>query len=187
MLYRVPTRGRLLLHKQRQDRLPVRCRRSPPGTKTATSAHWRGRRPGQPFFAVFNFTNTHESQIREPSAQTKSLVAKLDDAERHDPAKAILPPYYPDTPAVRRDWANYHDNSRQCSSLSRACSHNSTRMGSAEETIVWIWGDHGRGLPRGKRWVYDSGIHAPLVDPRAGKVARASRRRPSRASFDLGA
>jgi hypothetical protein len=35
--------------------------------------------------------------------------------------------------------------------------------GLAEDTIVWIWGDHGRGMPRGKRWVYDSGIHAPLL------------------------
>jgi arylsulfatase A-like enzyme len=26
-----------------------------------------------------------------------------------------------------------------------------------------FFGDHGRGLPRSKRWVYDSGIHVPLI------------------------
>jgi len=35
--------------------------------------------------------------------------------------------------------------------------------GLADDTIVWFWGDHGRGLPRGKRWIYDSGIRIPLI------------------------
>lgn len=131
--------------------------------ENGSRAHWRGRQPGQPFFAVFNFTNTHESQIRQPSAQTKSLVAKLTADERHDPAIAVLPPYYPDTPAVRRDWANYHDNITAVQQLVARVLAQLDEDGLAEETIVWIWGDHGRGLPRGKRWVYDSGIHAPLL------------------------
>jgi uncharacterized sulfatase len=139
---------------------------APPFTawdENGNQAHWRGRRPGQPFFAVFNFTNTHESQIRQPSAQTKSLVAKLNEAERHDPAKATLPPYYPDTPAVRRDWASYHDNVTAVQRLVARVLDQLEEDGLAEDTIVWIWGDHGRGLPRGKRWIYDSGIHAPLL------------------------
>ncbi|MEX2142631.1 MAG: sulfatase-like hydrolase/transferase [Pirellulales bacterium] len=125
--------------------------------------HWRGRQVDQPFFAVFNFTNTHESQVRAPSAQTKALVKRLTVDERHDPAKAILPPYYPDTPAVRRDWANYHDNITAVQTLVAQLLAQLEEDGLADDTIVWIWGDHGRGLPRGKRWVYDSGIHAPLL------------------------
>jgi uncharacterized sulfatase len=35
--------------------------------------------------------------------------------------------------------------------------------GLTESTIVFCWGDHGRGLPRHKRWIYDSGIRVPLV------------------------
>jgi uncharacterized sulfatase len=139
---------------------------APPFTawnENGNRAHWRKRRPGQPFFAVFNFTNTHESQIRQPSAQTKSLVAKLANDDRHDPAKAVLPPYYPDTPAVRRDWANYHDNITAVQQLVARVLAQLEEDRLAEETIVWIWGDHGRGLPRGKRWIYDSGIHAPLL------------------------
>jgi N-sulfoglucosamine sulfohydrolase len=139
---------------------------APPFTawdENGNRAHWRGRRPAQPFFAVFNFTNTHESQIRQPSVQTKGLVAKLSADERHDPARAVLPPYYPDTPAVRRDWANYHDNLTAVQQLVGRVLAQLDEDGLAEDTIVWIWGDHGRGLPRGKRWVYDSGIHAPLL------------------------
>ena len=62
-------------------------------------AHWKNRAPGQPFFAVFNILVTHESQIR---ARPHTL--------KHDPAKAPLPAYHPDTPEVRHDWAQYYDN-----------------------------------------------------------------------------
>lgn len=127
------------------------------------SAHWRTRAEGQPFFAVINLTATHESQIRDPKEETKKLVSQLNANERHDPAKAPLPPYYPDTPLVRRDWANYHDNitamDKQVAGILRQLEED----GLAEDTIVWFWGDHGRGLPRGKRWIYDSGLQFPLI------------------------
>jgi uncharacterized sulfatase len=131
--------------------------------ENSNRAHWRGRKAGQPFFAVFNFTNTHESQIRDRSPQTTSLVNRLNENQRHDPARAILPPYYPDTPAVRRDWANYHDNVTAVEQQVARILDQLKQDGLAENTIVWIWGDHGRGLPRGKRWIYDSGIHIPLL------------------------
>ncbi len=131
--------------------------------ESSNRAHWRGRRTGQPFFAVFNFTVTHESQVRDRSPQTRSLVAQLSPDQRHDPAKAILPPYYPDTPLVRRDWANYHDNITAVQKLVGGVLEQLDEDGLADDTIVWIWGDHGRGLPRGKRWVYDSGLQAPLL------------------------
>lgn len=131
--------------------------------QNGAKAHWRDRAKNQPFFAVFNFTNTHESQIRAPSAETRALVNELQPSERHDPAKAVLPPYYPDTPAVRRDWANYYDNVTAVQKKVRQILDQLRDDGLEEDTIVWIWGDHGRGLPRGKRWVYDSGIHLPLL------------------------
>jgi uncharacterized sulfatase len=129
----------------------------------SNQAHWRGRPGKQPFFSVFNFTVTHESQVRAPSAQTKRLVAELPAVDRHDPARAVLPPYYPDTPAVRRDWANYYDNITAAEKLVARLLKQLESDGLADDTIVWIWGDHGRGLPRGKRWVYDSGIQVPLL------------------------
>ncbi len=122
-------------------------------------AHWRGRAAGQPFFAVFNVNTTHESQIRTANAQR----ARLAEEERHDPANANIPPYYPDTAVVRRDWATYHDNITAAEKQVARLLEELREDGLAEDTIVWIWGDHGRGLPRGKRWVYDSGTHIPLL------------------------
>jgi len=90
-------------------------------------------------------------------------IENLSPQEKHDPDKAVLPPYYPDTPVVRQDWAQYYDiitlMDKQAGDILKQLEED----GLAEDTIVWFWGDHGRGLPRGKRWIYDSGIKVPLI------------------------
>jgi len=138
--------------------------------ESSNRAHYKNREPGQPFFAVFNDTISHESQIRAAPEDFARQTAALQPSERHDPNKAKLPSYYPDTPVVRRDWANYYDL------VTAMDYHVGQRLkeledaGLADSTIVMYWGDHGRGLPRGKRWVYDSGIHVPLIIRWPGQI-----------------
>lgn len=131
--------------------------------ENSNKADWRGRDKGQPFFSVINFITTHESQIRDPSNATKKLVAELKPEQRHDPAKMIVPPFYPDTPIVRRDIANYYDNITAVDGQVAAVLKKLEEDGLAADTIVWFWGDHGRGMPRYKRWLYDTGLHVPLI------------------------
>lgn len=131
--------------------------------ENSSKADWRGRENGQPFFCVINITTTHESQVRNHSKQMLDHIARLAPHEKHDPAKAVLPPYYPDTPIVCRDWAQYYDimtlMDKEVADILRQLADD----GLPEETIVWFWADHGRGLPRAKRWIYDSGTHVPLI------------------------
>jgi len=118
------------------------------------SGHYRKRpRKDQPFFAVFNFTVTHESSTRRwtPGKQ------------QHDPAKATVPPYYPDTPVVRQNIACYYDKISQLDGQIQTVLDELEADGLADDTIVWFWGDHGWGLTRGKRWIYDSGTRVPLM------------------------
>jgi len=118
------------------------------------SGHWRKRpRKDQPFFAVFNFGVTHESSTRRwtPGKQA------------HDPAKAAVPPYYPDTPVVRQNIACYYDKISQLDGQIQTILDELEADGLADDTIVWFWGDHGWGLTRGKRWIYDSGTRVPLM------------------------
>jgi len=115
-------------------------------------AHWRNRGAGQPFFSVFNLTVTHESRIR----------AKYDTLA-HDPDEATLPPYLPDTPLVRRDWARYHDMITQMDSQAGKLLRQLEEDGLADDTIVFFFADHGVGLPRAKQWIYDAGTHVPLI------------------------
>ena len=120
--------------------------------ESSGKAHYKNRAPGQPFFAVFNFTITHESQIRRKG---HTLV--------HDPAKARVPAYHPDTPEVRRDWAQYYDNITTMDAQFGKALQELEAAGLTQDTIVCFYGDHGSGMPRSKRWPYNSGLHVPLL------------------------
>ena len=119
---------------------------------SSKNGHWRNRAPGQPFFAVFNSEKSHESKIR---ARPHTPV--------HDPARVRLPPYHPDTPEVRRDWAQYYDIVSQADADAGKLLAQLEADGLTEDTIVFYYADHGSGMPRSKRWPYHSGLHVPLV------------------------
>jgi uncharacterized sulfatase len=142
--------------------------------ESSAKAHWRNRPKGRPFFAVFNLITTHESKIRASDKEFATLTKLLKPEDRHDPAKAKLPPYYPDTPLVRNDWARYHDlitaMDLQVAEILRQLEDD----GLADSTIVFFFSDHGRGLPRAKRWIYDSGTHVPMIVRWPGQVPPGS-------------
>lgn len=131
--------------------------------ESSRTAHWRKRKPGQPFFSVVNYTVTHESRIRTPEAAFQKDTARLTPAQRHDPAKVRVPPYHPDTPIVRKDWARYHDLVTALDYQVADLLAELEKDGLADDTIVFFFSDHGVGLPRGKRWLYDTGLRVPLL------------------------
>jgi arylsulfatase A-like enzyme len=124
--------------------------------------HWRNRKKGQPFFAVFNFTGCHESGIAS-EAKYKSVTADLKPSQRQDAKKLILPPYYPDTPIVREDWKRNYELITAMDAWAGNLIAQLKADGLYENTIIFFWSDHGVGLPRAKRWLYDSGTRVPLI------------------------
>ena len=125
--------------------------------------HYRNRKPGQAFFAVFNHEVCHESQIRVPEEQYQQNTARLTPAQRHDPAKAPVPPFHPDTPEVRRDWARYYDNITAMDYQIGDKLKELEDAGLADDTIVFFFGDNGTGLPGMKKWIWEGGLHVPLL------------------------
>ena len=121
--------------------------------ESSREAHWRNRKPGQPFFAVFNFTVTHESQV----------WSRAKDPSYTDPEAVIVPPYYPDSPIVRKDIARHFDNIAIMDTQVREILDQLKEDGLEDSTIVFFYSDHGDGLPRAKRWNYDSGIKVPHI------------------------
>lgn len=119
---------------------------------SSRNAHWRNRAEGQPFFAVFNSTISHESQIRRRPYEP-----------RHDPEQVPIPAYHPDHPEVRLDWAQYYDRMTEMDAELGAILDQLQEDGLAEDTVVFYYGDHGPGMPRGKRWLYQSGLHVPMI------------------------
>ena len=132
--------------------------------ESSKRAHWRNRpEPNQPFFAVFNYTGTHESMVRATPEKIKWVTRDLKPDQRRDPAHVAVPPYHVDAPATRRNWANYHELITALDYWVDDMLRQLAADGLAEDTIVVFWSDHGHGLPRGKRWLYDSGTHIPLI------------------------
>ena len=129
-------------------------------------AHWRNRaNKSQPFFSVFNLEVTHESQSFPSSAARKGKppVTRAADVR--------VPPYYPDTPVVRDELARMYDNIQDMDAQVADILRQLEEDGLAENTIVFYWSDHGDGVPRAKRSLYDSGLRVPLmirVPPRLG-------------------
>lgn len=120
--------------------------------ESSGKAHWHNRSPGQPFFAVFNSTKSHESQIR---TRPHDLIT--------DPAKVRVPRYHPDTPEVRLDWAQYYDKVSAADAEAGKVIEQLEKEGLLDETIVFYYADHGSGMPRNKRWPSNSGLHVPMV------------------------
>jgi N-sulfoglucosamine sulfohydrolase len=115
-------------------------------------AHYKNRPDkNQPFFAVFNWVGTHESQNWD-----------ISDVKT-DPGQVKVPPYYPDNEIIRTNIAKMYDNIATLDSVVGALISELEKDGELDNTIIFFWGDHGDGLPRAKRWLYDSGLNIPLI------------------------
>jgi arylsulfatase A-like enzyme len=139
------------------------------------TADWRGRESGQPFFGLINFQVTHESGVFTPLGNMPHsrihLMMQLGRWWMLDsieggvvrPESVILEPYYPDTPVVRADIARHYDNIAHMDREVGQILQRLEEEGLADSTIVIWTSDHGDGLPRAKRELYDSGIKVPMV------------------------
>lgn len=142
--------------------------------ENGATAHWKNRPAGQPFFAMYSQIATHESSLFMPDALTPAFASSKDAAaamearraalpHRTRPQDVIVPTYYPDTPTVRADIARQYDNVQLMDAWVGERMAELQAAGMLDNTIV-IWAtDHGDGLPRGKRSVYDSGLHVPMI------------------------
>ena len=125
--------------------------------ESSRTAHWRKRPdPKQPFFSVFNHEVTHESRMFPPKGPSI-------DFPPTDPAKVRIPPYQPDTPAIRADWARYYDCMKLLDGQIASRLKELADDGLAENTIVFYYSDNGGVLPRSKRFLQQSGVRVPLI------------------------
>lgn len=142
-------------------------------SKSTTGASWRDRPDNRPFFGMYAFMETHESGLFRrccwPDSLTQLVMGAM-QAYRHRntedqvaPGQVTVPPYLPDTPAIRGDIARQYNNSITMDRLVGDILAQLEADGLAEDTIVIWTTDHGDGLPRGKRELFDSGLKVPMV------------------------
>ena len=132
--------------------------------ESSHEAHWRKRPSGKSFFSVFNIETTHQSQIFGDDASFEEKYGKLlGDAEHHNPDSIRLPSYYLDSPEVRKLWARYYDLVTIMDHQVQAILDELAEDGLTENTIVFYFSDHGTGMPRAKRALYNSGVQVPFI------------------------
>ncbi|HNQ88145.1 MAG TPA: sulfatase-like hydrolase/transferase [Verrucomicrobiota bacterium] len=125
--------------------------------ESSRTAHWRRRpSPETPFFSVFNHEVTHESCLFPTNSRPRDFTPT-------DPAKVRIPPYQPDTPEMRADWARYYDCIALMDGQIAAKLKDLDEAGLAQDTIVFYYSDNGGVLPRSKRFLQKSGTHVPLL------------------------
>jgi len=133
--------------------------------ESSEKAHWANRPPGTPFFAVFNFFTTHESQMFKV---TEGRVR---------PEQVRVPAYLPDVPDVRHDISSYYNLIEQMDGEVATHLAALKSAGLADDTIVFYYSDNGGVLPRSKRYCYDEGLRTALImhfPPKWAHLAPAS-------------
>ncbi|MEJ7769829.1 MAG: sulfatase-like hydrolase/transferase [Chitinophagaceae bacterium] len=120
--------------------------------ESSKKATYKNRKPGQPFFSVFNMEISHESSLH---TYGKNL--------RHDPESMKIPAYQPATAEMKHDWAQYYDKVEDMDKQVGVYLKELDEAGLAENTIVFYYADNGGVLPRSKRFMYESGLHVPLI------------------------
>lgn len=159
-----------------------------PAEAFTSTKPWQNKpAPKQPFFAYANFMVTHESQIRAPKDLLKRNLSGLQKEDLVMPGQVEVPPYFPDVPEVRRDISNYLNNISAMDLQVGKVLDWIEKQGIADNTVVFFFGDHGWGMPRGKRWLYDSGIRSPLLVRWPRKIPPGTVRGDLVAEVDLSA
>ncbi len=122
--------------------------------ESSSKAHWRNRKSGQPFFAIFNFGVTHESRIWAKAADSLWVDEDLE---------VPVPPYLPDNDVGRKDVRRMYSNIMEMDHQVGEILKQLEEDGLLDSTIIFWYADHGGPLPRQKRLLYDSGIKLPLI------------------------
>ncbi|MCA9147549.1 MAG: sulfatase-like hydrolase/transferase, partial [Planctomycetales bacterium] len=125
--------------------------------------HYKKRPAASPFFAIFNLTVSHESSLFPEVIAANRKRGIIPSTPRLDPAAVKVPPYLPDLPEIRSDIAIYADNITALDTQVGKLLDELESSGLADDTIVFYYGDHGGILPRGKRYLNDTGVRVPLL------------------------
>lgn len=129
------------------------------------SSEWSSLKGHAPFFAVVN-AEENEYDIYDRKSAEKARVEWVGERIHVQHAKAETvtpPPYYPDHPVVREEWARYLNSVSGMDLRFGKVLAQLRADGLEDDTIIIFFGDNGRLEPRGIHWCYDSGLRVPMI------------------------
>lgn len=121
-------------------------------------ANWSNRpNPETPFFHMQSYPVSHESSLHFSQEEMQA------DHLETNPEDVTLAPYHPDTKLFRYTYARYHDRMKRVDDIVGGVVAQLEKEGLLDDTFIFYFGDHGGVLPRSKGYIYESGLHIPLV------------------------
>lgn len=133
--------------------------------ESSNKAGWWNREPGQAFFAVFNFMESHQSRTMTMTYDwyLKNVFDHLDPKERIGENDFMIPPFYRDSPEMRKQFARVYNSIKltdnRIGQLLRRLEEDNLK----DSTIIFFFADHGEGMPRGKTNGINYGYRVPLI------------------------
>jgi arylsulfatase A-like enzyme len=129
--------------------------------ETFDKTHWSRRADGQPFFVQVQLSGGKYRGQRLGPQWPEKVKAALGTVT---PESAVrLPPWLPDDPVIRADWAQYLDTVRYTDWEVGRIVQRLKEAGELDRTVIFFWTDHGISHVRSKQFLYDAGLHIPLV------------------------
>jgi len=133
--------------------------------ESSKNAGWWNRQEGQPFFAVFNYNDSHQSRtMTYPYDKYKTMVLdQLDKAEHIGENSFEMPPFYNDTAEMRKQFARVYNALKLTDNKVAQLLERLEKDGLKDDTIIFFYGDHGEGIPRGKTNGINLGYRVPFI------------------------
>lgn len=128
---------------------------------TYERTHWATRQEGQPFFAQVQLSGGKHRGQRPGPQWPQRVRATLGSVTSTNDFR--LPRYLPDHPVIREDWAQYLDTVRYTDWEVGRLVERLRVAGELDRTVLIFWSDHGISHVRNKQFLYDGGVHVPLV------------------------
>ncbi len=133
--------------------------------ESSNKAGWWNRKPGQPFFAIFNLIDSHQSRTMTMPFDwyVKNVLKKLPVSDRIADEAFEMPPFYNDSPEMRKQFARVYNSIKltdnKIGELLQKLDNDNLR----DSTIIFFYADHGEGEPRGKTNGINLGYRVPFV------------------------
>lgn len=133
--------------------------------ESSGKAGWWNRKPGQPFFAVFNYNESHQSRTMTQSYQwyLDNVIDQLPVKERIADNDFDMPPFYNDSPEMRKQVARVYNSIKLTDNKIGELLHRLEKDNLRDSTIIFFYADHGEGIPRGKTNGINLGYRVPFI------------------------
>lgn len=134
-------------------------------SESSTKTGWWNRKSGQPFFAVFNYMDSHQSRTMTLSYEeyVKKVLDELPQSDRIGEKDFDMPPFYRDSPEMRKQFARVYNAIKLTDNKIGELLKRLDKDHLKDSTIIFFYADHGEGIPRGKTNGINLGYRVPFV------------------------